>query len=157
MPKTKPEPPPTPELDKMKAANADGSQQIGAFLDWLLNARSPHVSFGQWAEEIEVPCQRQPPEAQRMSDDLLDLFSDLTGKKVDHDRSRWAAHPRRCVCEGTGYVKVPRVTEAFVPIHLRIQGILAEYYGINEDEAERERMAVLAYVRAMNDWEEADA
>jgi hypothetical protein len=136
----------------MKAASADGSQAIGEFLDWLLNERSPRVSFGQWAEEIEVPCQRQPPEAQRMGDDLLDMFSDLTGKPVTHSNA--VAHRRQCVCKGTGYVKVPRVSEAFVPIHVRIQGILAEYYKINEDEAERERMAVLDYVRVMNAWED---
>lgn len=87
-----------------------------------------------------------------MGDDLLDLFSDLTGKEVQHNRA--AAHPRRCVCEGTGYVKVPRVNEAFVPMHVRIQGILAEYFQIDEDEAERERMAVLAYVRAQNERED---
>jgi hypothetical protein len=139
----------------MKAASDNGSQEIGAFIDWLLNGRTPRVSFGEWADEIEVPCQGQPPEAQRMGDDLLDLFSDLTGKPVSHSTA--VAHRRQCVCEGTGYVKVPRVNEAFVPIHVRIQGILAEYYKINEDEAERERMALLDYVRAMNDWEDSDA
>lgn len=147
--------PPTPELDKIKAIS-DRSQAIGEFLDWLLNARQPRVSFGQWSEELEVPCQRQPPEAQRMSDDLLDLFSDLTGKQVDRDLSRWTAHPRSCLCRGTGYVQVPRANEAFVPVHLRIQGILAEYFQIDEDEAERERMAVLTWVRAENEREDRE-
>lgn len=73
----------------------------------------------------------------------------------DKQRKGRAPDPPGQIADGgTGYVKVPRVNEAFVPVHLRIQGILAEYYKIDEDEAERERLAVLDYVRAMNDWED---
>jgi len=148
--------PDTPNLDKMIEV-ADESQSIGQFLDWLMNEQN--VTLMRWTSiPHERVCHdyhkpRYAEEARLTLEEIVALEAEFRGgdpHELPPDPSD--QHPETCTCEGTGYIRWSE--EGWEKFgsggDTGIAKILAPYYDIDYDEMQRERDAVLAWVRAQN-------
>jgi hypothetical protein len=81
---------------------------------------------------------------------MLDKMLEVKDKsQTIGDFLEWIGHrePRLYLCE------VDQDAEQYYPSFPGIEKLLAEFFGINLDEAERERRRLLDYVRNQNDKE----
>ena len=81
----------SPECEKMAGARAEGSQTIGAFLDWLQNERKPPIVLAEYSNINEydddgaIMGDMLLPVRQRIEELLAEYFGvDL--KKVEEER-----------------------------------------------------------------------
>lgn len=118
--------PATPNLDKMVEVSEE-SNKIGAFLNWLMHKRNPRLHICTEDEHT-----REDP----------DLTLELNGltycPTCAAESGEWD--------EDSIYVFRPAIHG-----DSGINHILAEYYGIDYDEMDRERKKVLEYVREQNE------
>lgn len=136
----------TPELDKESAAKEAGSQEIGAFLDWLFNERMVTLMVYDVSQDY---CGYTEKVGEDL-DDLRLLEAELRG--ADPDTVVPLAetrHPDDCRrCGGTG---VLTRREDWIPAGPNnIMYWLAQYFDVDLDKAEKERRELLAAVREHN-------
>ena len=119
--------PETPNLDKMGEVK-ETSQTVGEFLEWLGEQGWQVAKYGPMTGEI--PC---PGEG--------------FGGTCEGGTIKPGTHRERTCseCEGTGWVTTTR--EGWSTYSGGIEVMLGDYFGIDVKAAERERMAVLRWVR----------
>ncbi len=124
--------PPTPELNKMKAVH-EKSQAIGEFLDIFLSERKMELCTYQTAGNNGKPKYRWKDGVTKsklnVSVDREPRFEDVFNQDAENnpEYESWA--------------------EGYVPVHARIEKLLAEFFEIDLNKAEDERRAILAYIR----------
>lgn len=132
--------PATPTHEKLRAVREE-TQAIGEFLDWLQN--SEKVALMVWRRSsYEAPC------PWRADDDEGYEFKSSDRLCVGgYDPSGDAC--RRC--KGRGYVGYDR--SGWVLDGRKIETLLGAYFDIDPDELEREKKAILDYLRDLGDQE----
>lgn len=119
-----------PECEKLLAAT-DRSQTCGELLEWL---RSQGIHLMQYRPTIDRrPC----PVC-------------YTWGPLRHDHEQCG----NCLAD-PGYVNIE--FEAFVEDGRTIEQLLADFFGIDMAKADVERRAMLAALRAANDWSASEA
>ncbi len=113
-----------PEHNKLRGVQSQ-SQACGGFLDWLFGEK--HVHLQVWSDKRTVDCW--------WCDSPIELLA------------RAGERAGKCpVCKGTKEV----TQEGFVPLNFTLNGLLAEYFEIDEGKIENERRAMLDALRAAN-------
>lgn len=138
--------PPTPTLDRMKDIH-DRSQTVGEFIEWLGSDDGGHLFIGEWEHKME--CRHRVPKRPGSDAILYPGAECRFGRLIATDEhltedegTDLGACPR---CDGTGLVDRVEPRER---VHGEsIERILARFFGIDLREAERERMALLDWVR----------
>lgn len=140
-----------PTLDRVSAVQEE-SQAVGQFIEWL---RGQGVELMQWRETVEDErvCTLWVADHSRAAavDELRRLQAEIEGgdpAKVKPVK-RSDVHPDNCECKGTGWLTFYR--EGWVNFHSGgINALLYRYFEIDENQAEKERRALLDEVRARN-------
>ena len=129
--------PATPELDKLAAARkSGGSQEIGAFLEWL---DGRNFAIGQWYTPVEMM------RCSGCSGSGIVVQSER--RRDEHGYSRFKKTNRVCPgCEGMGEREV-ELEQRFMPVYRSVEAWLAEYFGVDLDKVEQERRAILEAYR----------
>lgn len=112
--------PSTPTLDKIKNVGEE-SNSIGAFVDWLNGVK--HIQLYQYIPDGEVDCS------------LCNGEGGTTNKHIGYKKCPDCHQGKRII------------TAHYEPAHSSIDRLLHEYFGINEGEEEKERRAVLEWIR----------
>lgn len=167
----------TPELDKLRAAVQAGSDKIGAFLDWL---DQHHYVIAEWKNPVydiepkvlvrnqhddkyhrvtrklphDVPGTDTPglcgaePQPYNVDDQITNgrWYGQLSSGGTANDlcpecERRYAFEP---------WEQREGKTPQLFGTHKSINDWLADYYGIDMNAVERERIAILEQVRANN-------
>lgn len=140
----------TPQLDKMLEAIGNGSQEIGAFLDWLLNETG--LVLCEWTETYEeVDCKGMTRDGGPSG--MFDGSNCDQGEVKRHSFSyklEFRVGDECPRCDGTGVRKV-KGDEGFVPDRRGVQQLLADYFEVDLDALEQERRAVLERQRELNE------
>ena len=121
--------PATPTLNKIKE-HQEESQAIGEFLDWL-HSTYKRVAVCEYRDAQKTPCPRCGGSG---IDPLKENPACLTCGRLYPSRGE----------KGTGIFIEPA---GYYPIGKTPDQLLHEYFGINADTEEKERRAVLDYVR----------
>jgi hypothetical protein len=135
---------PTPELDKQSQVIKSGkAQTIEDFIDWLREKKKYHLA--EYIYESVEPCQgtrRDPFDPSNCKDGKVDRTITLwTGNK----RTGRVVWGDTCsVCGGTGEVTVTYDDPPLVPVMITPEQLMADFFGIDRDEIEKERRALLA-------------
>ncbi len=150
----------TPMLNKMHSVQEE-SQAIGEFLEWLTSAVDEGgrgLVLAQWEGKIERRCewvQYQRSSGRLLRDEVG--YHGLVcrgGKQVKVYRyvdkpDAVTDEPCPAGCD-QGYVIEDRANPILVPAqHRGIERLLAEYFKIDLDQAEREKKAILEEIRAL--------
>lgn len=141
--------PPTPTLTRMGEVK-DRSQAIGEFIEWLRTDDGGHLFIGTW--ETQMECRHRVPK--RPGRDTLTSWGAecRLGRLIasdEHLTEDEGTDLGDCPeCHGSGLVDRRDPRER---VHTEsIERLLARFFGIDLDEAERERMALLNWVRGQN-------
>ena len=121
-------PPDTPNLDKMLEVTVE-SNKIGAFLDWLLGERLPRLYICTEDEHF------------REDEDIADEAGITECPTCGACSEEWD--------EDQIFIKRSAIYGGMAGINR----LLAEYFEIDYDGMERERRALLEWVRAKNEEE----
>jgi hypothetical protein len=140
----------TPMLDRIAAAREDGgSEQIGAFLDWLRTERGIQLAVHQPSSFTCHTCGAVPArEVVHVS--WLSTDAALWRHKARHcekPQARIAAERSIPIDQYEGD-EVDHVPEGLYPApRSSIQELLDDYFEVDEVAAERERRALLDQIR----------
>lgn len=137
--------PRTPTLDRMKEVH-EQSQAIGEFLEWLHIPEEdggPGLFVARWDRQRE--CNSESLKGRWSASSASGFVPDwrCAGGQIV-DQAGEILHECEA-CDGTGMVDLAEPRG--MPAGESIERLLARFYGIDLDAAERERMAVLAAVR----------
>ena len=125
--------PATPELDKMLKVK-DESQAIGRFLDWLVEER--HIFLAEFHKHDDGCC----------------IVENINCPLCSGYKFRGRICSR---CDGTGSISNEHracgcVDSTMLRISQSFDKLLHEYYDIDDNAEEAERLAVLDYIRNQN-------
>lgn len=126
-------------------------QAIGEFLEWLLNCTPYEIC--EYRGQKPVFCNEDwsdsdiGKEAETIHR-LRVIQAELSGEEPPEKTLESNKHPNLCKCGGTGLVW--RETDEFLPVQKGIQWWLAQYFEIDQQAMEREKMAVLEHIRSSN-------
>ena len=113
----------TPELDKM-LANKEQSLAIGEFLDWLQS------------EKKIVLCNNEPNSINFFDEGFEKIITSMGGPDSTKGKEVMYNNPERW--ERTGGLRI---------WHNNIETILAEYFGVDLNKAEKEKQSLLEGLR----------
>lgn len=137
---------PTPELDKrsdIMHSLRHPHEVLSEFYDWL-QEQGLHLAKFE-AREVEEPCPGFP---------IMDTDHECRIGRVWEKRTVEPGKPREWVdtlerhsrCTGTGWIKVSR--EDWWPDNRRPEDLFEDFFGLDSDEMERERVALLDNLRS---------
>lgn len=141
----------TPEVEKMMAARDQGSQEIGEFLDHLLNEQGFVIAkWGARQEEVECIGLSRDGRPNGMFDGSNCMDGEIRRHRVLVDGKTHMLNDPCPRCEGTGRITISSGEEGFIPDRRSVQQLLADYFEVDLDALERERRAVLDQLREAN-------
>lgn len=137
----------TPELDKQAKAIEQGSQEIGAFLDWMLNEQGfTFARWGTYKDEIECTGLARDGRPNGIFDGTNCANGEVGRHRVTVDDKTYMVGDECPRCEGTARIEVDG-REGFIPDSRGVQQLLADYFEIDLQAIERERRALLEEIR----------
>ena len=126
--------PQTPTLEKIKVVH-EQSQAIGEFLEWL---QGKHIALCEYRDTKRPVCPKCEAKTVRIRD-----FTLMGGNSRGYSDPKNSE--RVCkTCLGDGYLVEP---SGYYPTGETIDNLLHLYFGIDTKEEERERRAVLDYIK----------